>query len=289
MIKKSIIFAVILLLAYEAIIRVSHLQWDTSQNDKSVNLISAQNFIYNISDAAIEKDTIIIGSSVSRKLVTAALGQNYYNLAFNAWSSYDGLELIKLAHKKPACLLIETNVVGNQSLQQDVTGSLSPVSYYPNKLLKSFQLQNQPVGLLIGAIKEKMKARMEEMKRLKRENQDLYNYNIKMEKEKQMNVLPDSVYTARFTVLKKLVEDFKKQNIQIIFFEIPFDKELENTATMVTNRKFFRQYFPETEYRYVALPAANDYVYSDGLHLSQQSALPYTLYLKNEIEKLKTK
>lgn len=288
MIKKSIITAVVLIIAYEAVIRLAGIKWDTSQNDKSANLISAQNFIYNLTDEAVKKDTLIIGSSISRKLVTDSLGKNYYNLAFNAWSSYDGLELLRITEKKPACILIETNVVGYQSLQEDVKGSLSPVSYYSSKTFKSFQLQNQPVGLLVGGIKEKLKARMDEMRRLKRQDQALYDYNIKLEKEKQMKALPDSEMIKRFTVLKDLITGFKKQNIQVVFFEIPFDNELENTAVMQQNRTYFNRYFPEAEYKYVQLPPVNNYVYSDGIHLSLESALPYTLYLKTELEKLKT-
>lgn len=287
MIKKSIITAVVLLIAYEAVIRFAGIKWDTSQNDKSANLISAQNFIYNLSDDEVKNDTLIIGSSISRKLVTGSLGKNYFNLAFNAWSSYDGLELLRITGKKPACILVETNVVGYQSLQEDVKGSLSPVSYYSSVTFKSFQLQNQPVGLLVGGIKEKLKARMDAMRKLKRQDQALYDYNIKLEKEKQAIALPDSEMVKRFTVLKELITGFKKQNIQVVFFEVPFDNELENTAIMQQNRKYFSQYFPVSEYKYVQLPPVNNYVYSDGLHLSLESALPYTLYLKTALEKLK--
>ncbi len=289
MIKKSIIIAVVLLLAYEAFIRFMPVQWDTSQNDKSANIINAQNFIYNVSGKAIQNDTVIVGSSISRKLVTEMLGKNFVNLAFNAWSSYDGLQIIKRTGKKPACLLMEMNVVGNQTLQQDIVNSLSPLSYYPNTVFKSFQLQNQPVGLFVGAVKEQLKAKMEAMRMKKRENQELYNYNLKLEKDKLINVLPDTVLTARFTVLKTMVDELKKENIDVVFFEVPFDAELENTPTLLANRKYFQQYFPNTEYKYIALPPVNDYVYSDGIHLSVQSAPVFTNYLKTELQKLKNK
>ncbi len=287
MIKKSIITAIILLAAYEAVVRLCNVKWDTSQNDKSANVISAQNFIYNQSGEETAADTLIIGSSMSRKLVTEELGKNYYNLAFNAWSAYDGLELVKLTKRKPACLLIETNVVGNQSLSEAVTGSLSPVSLYPNKVFKSFQLQNQPVGLLIGSIKEALKAKIEAMKLQKRQDTALYKLNIQNEKNVQQKPLHDSVYDNRFSVLKNLVEGFKAQGIPILFFELPVDAELINTATAEKNRFYFKKYFSENEYTHIALPAQNDYIYSDGIHLSIPSALQYTQYLKNSIEQLK--
>lgn len=288
MIKKSIITAIVLIAAYEAVIRLCNIKWDTSQNDKSANVISAQNFIYNLSNEQTAADTLIIGSSMSRKLITDSLGKSYYNLAFNAWSAYDGLELVKLTKRKPACLLIETNVVGNQSLSEAVSGSLSPVSFYSNKVFTSFQLQHQPVGLLVGSIKEALKAKIEAMKLQKRQDTALYKLNIANEKKVQQKPLHDSVYENRFAVLKNLVEGFKKQGIPILFFELPVDTELMHTAMTEKNRQYFKKYFPESEYTHIALPAENNYVYSDGIHLSINSAVEYTQYLKTKINQLKT-
>jgi hypothetical protein len=288
MIKKSILIALVLVLIFEAFVRLSNIQWDTSQNDKSANLISAQKFIYNFPQEEIANDTVIIGSSISRKLVTDSLGPDYINLAFNAWSSYDGLQLVRLTKKKPACLLIEMNVVGYQKLQEDVASSLSPVSYYPNKYFKSFQLQNQPVGLLVGYFKNRLKSKMEAMRAQKRENQELYDLNLKMEKEKLVNVLPDSVFEQRFAGLKELIGNFKQQGIAIVFFEVPFDEQLMNTATVLKTRAYFHKYFPDNEYKYVGLPPVNDFIYSDGIHLSIKSAVIYTRYLKESLNNIKT-
>lgn len=284
MIKKSIITAIVLIAAYEAVIRLCNIKWDTSQNDKSANIISAQNFIYNRSNEQTATDTLVIGSSMSRKLVTESLGKNFYNLAFNGWSAYDGLELLKLTKRKPACLLIETNVVGNQSLAEAVSGSLSPVSFYSNKIFTSFQLQNQPVGLVVGGIKQALKAKIEAMKLQKRQDTGLYKLNIANEIKVQQHPLPDSVYENRFEVLKNLVAGFKKQGIPVLFFELPVDEALMHTPTAEKNRQYFKKYFPEDEYKYIALPDENNYIYSDGIHLSIASAEQYTQYLKAKIK-----
>jgi hypothetical protein len=286
MMKKSILLALILIISYELFVRATAFNWDTSQNDKSANIISAQNFIYNLSDKEVTADTIIIGSSIGRKLTTELLGKNYYNLAFNAWGAYDGMEIVRLTKKKPACLLVETNVVSNQTLQEDIVGSLKPLTYYSNVFMKSFQLKNQPVGLVVGGIKQKLKAKMEEMKMKKRENQTLYDLNIKLEKEKLDITLPDSVYTSRFIKLKELIGGFKAQGIPIVFFEVPYDTTLINTATNLKNRQYFQKYFPSSQYTYIPLPPVNDYIYSDGIHLSVKSAPVFTQYLKTSLANL---
>jgi hypothetical protein len=283
MIKKSLFTAIILILGYEVVIRFVDIKWDTSQNDKSANLISAQNFIYNYSKEQMQHDTVIIGSSMSKKLITQALGQHYVNLAFNGWSSYDGLQILKLTEKKAACLLIETNVVGNSILEPDIENCFAPFAYYSNNLLKSFQLEYQPTGLLVGCIKNSLKNRIEALKKKKRENQALYNFNLKQKKAELMASIPDSILKKSFEGMKELIKLIKEQGTKIVFFEIPIDEQLKNTKLVLAIRKYFHQYFPDSEYKYIDMPIVNDFVYSDGIHLSIQSALPYTLFLKNKL------
>jgi hypothetical protein len=285
MISRSILVAFLLFIAYESFLRLTDIKWDTSQNDKSVNIISVQDFAYNYSQIDLEKDTIILGTSVSRKLVTDSIGKHFINLAFNAWSNFDGLELVRLNHKKPACLLIETNYAKNQILQPEIESSLDPLSYYFGKTLKSIQLRNQPTGLLVGWGKNKMKERIDRMKEKKRENTGLYRFSIQMNKEIMMKSIPDSILQKRFSVLKTLIDGFKREKIGIVFYEVPVDPELENSTSMIEVRNYYYKYFPENEFRHIPMPVKHNYVFSDGIHLSPQSALEYTLYLKNELAK----
>jgi hypothetical protein len=286
MIRKSIILCLILFIVYELFLRVANIHWDTSQNDKAENVISAQDFIFNYPAKEISGDTVILGTSVSRKLVTDSLGKHFINLGFNAWSSYDGLELVKMSKKKPACLMIEMNYVKIQILQPEIVDNLKPISYYSGRLFKSLHLRNQPVGLIVGWGKNLMNDRIIALKEKKREDTALYQSNLRLNREIMNETVPDSVLNARFVKLKSLIDGFKKENVGILFFEIPVSKELENTASMLAVRRFFNAYFPKNEYQYIPRPAENDYVYSDGVHLSLGSALDYTLDLRKELNKL---
>lgn len=286
MIRKSIVLCLIFFIVYELFLRVSDIHWDTSQNDKAENIISAQDFIFNYSAKEISADTVILGTSVSRKLITDSLGKHFINLGFNAWSSYDGLELVKMSKKKPACLMIEMNYVKSQILQPEIVNNLKPVSYYSGKMFRSLHLSNQPVGLIVGWGKNLMKDRIVELKEKKREDVALYESNLKLNLEIMNQTIPDSVLNARFVTLKSLIDGFKKENVGILFFEVPISKELRNTASMLAVRRFFSAYFPRNEYQYIPQPAEDDYVYSDGVHLSLGSALHYTLDLKKELNKL---
>jgi hypothetical protein len=285
MISRSVIIVAFLFIAFELFLRITDIPWDTSQNDKSANIISVQDYIYNYSANQLKEDTVIVGTSVSRKLITDTLGRHYVNLAFNAWNSFDGLELVKINGKKPSCILVETNYAKNQILQPEISGSLDPVSYYPGITFKSLQLRNQPTGLLIGWAKNLLKTRIDRLKEKKRENVDLYNFSLQMNKEIMNQPIPDSILDKRFDVIKSLIDGFKKDGVHIVFYEVPVDKELGETTSLVQVRSYFRKYFPENENLYIPSPAAAGYVFSDGVHLSAQSAMEYTLYLKSELHK----
>jgi hypothetical protein len=286
MIRKSIFIAAFLFISYELFLRKADITWDTSQNDKSANIISTQNFLYNYSAQEMSEDTVIIGTSVSRKLITDSMGKHFISLAFNASNAYDGLELLKLSGKKPACLLVETNYAKNQILPPEIENNLKPLSYYSGKFFKSLQLRNQPTGLLVGWGKNMMRTRIEKLKNEKMANVSLYQFNLQMNMEKMNESIPDSVLTIRFIVLRSLIEGFQKNNIKVIFFEVPVNEELQNTTSMVEVRKYFYSYFPKSEFQHIPLPAENNYSYSDGVHLSLQSALSYSIYLKNKLHNL---
>jgi hypothetical protein len=284
MISKSLILFVVILVIFELTLRFFDLSWDTSQNDKSANIIAAQNFVYKYSVTNLNKDTIIVGSSKSRKLIMDSLGTNFINLAFNGWSAYDGLDLLKRSKTLPACILIESTGLGEVITKEEITKIFDPLLAYKH-FLKSTQLKNQPVGLLIGFLKEKMMSRILAAKKLKRQNISLYNHSVKMTKGNYKKVLADSICLRSLNVIKDLVDYFKSQNVKIIFYEIPIDSALMNTAYMVSARGYYNKYFPDSVYRNIHTPPINNYVFSDGIHLLRESAIDYTKYLKNSLLK----
>lgn len=282
MISKSLILFVVILIIFEISLRLFDLNWDTSQNDKSANLIGAQNFVYNHSQVNLRNDTVIVGSSISRKLITDTLGENFINLAFNGWSAYDGLDLLKRSNALPSCILIEANSLRDVVTQEEIINIFDPLYSY-KVWTKSTQLQNQPVGLLIGFLKEQMKSKILASKKQKRSNVALYNYSIQMIKKEYSTALSDSICIRRLDKLKRIVNEFESQKVKIIFFEVPIDSSLMNTTFMNSARGYYNRYFPDSNYSHI-YPPVNNYIYSDGIHLLPESAVDYTRYLKNSLK-----
>jgi len=282
MVVRSLIIVAVLLIIFEISLRLWPVNWDTSQNDKSANLIGAQNFVYNSFTTNLDNDTIIVGSSISRKLIMDSLGENFTNLAFNGWSSFDGLDLLKRSNKIPSCILIEANSLREVVTQEEIINIFDPLYSY-KKYIKSTQLQNQPVGLLIGFLKDQMKSKILASKKLKRSNVSLYNHSIDMIKEEYSTALGDSICVRRLDRLKSIVEEFEKENVTIVFFEVPIDTALMNTVFMTSARGYYHKYFPDSLYTRI-YPPVNNYIYSDGIHLMPKSATDYTNFIKKSLK-----
>ena len=284
MIFRSLIVVIVLLIIFEISLRVCIVNWDTGQSDKSANLIGAQNFVYNYSKLDLSKHTIIVGSSKSRKLIIDSLGENIISLAFNGWGAYDGLDLLKRSKSLPSCILIEKISYGNVVTQQEIVSIFDPLYSY-KEFIKSTQLQNQPVGLLVGFLKDQMKAKILASKKLKRSNVGMYNSSIQIIKKNYSKPFDNSTCTSSLDKIKSMVNEFENKNVKIIFFEVPIDASLMHTSFMDSARNYYTKYFPQSAYSNID-PIINNYVYSDGIHLLPESALEYTNFLKKCLFKI---
>ncbi len=74
------------------------------------NTVKAEEYLY---EAASHYDTLIVGSSMSERLLTDSLGHDYYNLAFAGLSSQVGLTLIQHSGHWPRLIFVETNTLLN--------------------------------------------------------------------------------------------------------------------------------------------------------------------------------
>jgi hypothetical protein len=71
---------------------------------------------------------------------------------------------------------------------------------------------------------------------------------------------------------------------KILFFEIPVNYQLNHLPKANLIRKTFYENFPESKYKYIPMPDSEQFITSDGVHLTQDEALTYTIYLKEKMK-----
>jgi hypothetical protein len=295
MIKKTIFFSTIFLVAYCIFIAwIAPNWWNATQNTEQENIVKAQSFIY---DQKTPSDYVIVGSSLTERIVQDSL-PGVFNLAFGGLSIYDGLSLV--THKKalPKVVLIEMNLVFRRENKNFTSSLFSPLTYYPKMKIKALRDEKEPIAVCGKIIMNSIYATKDYIRKIKfGKKKDVINAKPKIINGSKMlsNKMIREAYISffhlpkneeviyNFTELKKYTDQLKKESVKLIFFEMPIDKHLENLPLTVFIRKQFYATFPKSEYQYIPLPDW-DYIDTfDGQHLSQQEAIRYTKYLRDQL------
>lgn len=278
MIKKSFLVTFILLGIHALITNIG--PPPASQYTLQENLVKAQAFIY--SD---QKENIIVGSSLSHRLVTDSL-TGFYNLSFAGLGLFDGLEII-LEHKKfPRQILIEMNVVQRGRSENFLSNINSPLLGPMRKYLPSLRDRYQPIGMVGETMVQSLKKNAAE------KNDFTENDNIHFDKILELIIaentaVPDKkMMKERFDALRSHVTLLEKNGVKVVFFEMPVNEKLCELARPRMIREYFHEYFLLSENNYIRMPDCSDYKTSDGVHLTNEEAKRYTDYLMTQLAKI---
>jgi len=253
-------------------------------------MVRAQDFIY--SDDYLP-DNVIVGSSLSRRLVMDRL-PNTYNLSFDGLSIFDGLKILTHASKFPKHLFIEMNVVLRPESSEFTSSVSSPIMYYPRKVLLPLRAGKQPIAILghiLAGRFEKLLTALHSRFATGRKGPEAgtevidnpkFSMSLNLQIESYSKMPTQGCLDNSFQSLKSRVDVMVSNGVEVIFFEMPVNSQLEESPMAKVIREGFYNTFPTNEYRYILLPAKLDYVTSDGIHLNNEEALEYTTYFKVE-------
>ncbi len=297
MIIRSFFFTLVLLSAYAIFLSQMENVKHIGQHQWQDNIIKAQDYIYAENQ---NKLNIIIGSSLSSRIVMDSLPNNFYNLSFGGQSLFDGLNIIMNAHKKPNAVFIETNFIEKAADVKFGEGLFMPVVSILKGKINFLQEKNQPlsfVGNFISPIvgrnvldpfAGKYFNRLINIVKPKKVNQEdslknFYQILVNKQVDNFSTTLDEKEMLKKILFLKKSILALEKDSVKIIFFEMPMHPALENTSHLKMERKLLQQYFPVSEYRYLPKPNYSNYETTDALHLGSKEALKFTSFFKLNI------
>ena len=281
MIKKSLFIAIVLIFLHAGFVLLKPI--NNSQNQWQENIIKTQQFLYGKDDSI---KYIIVGSSLSDRLVMDSL-RGVYNLSLVGLGVYDGLNI--LIHKKisPRIIFIEMNMIIRDESSNFSSSIFIPILYDIRKYFPSFREEYQPIGQLYKVYLKFEKKKNTSINFLVNKNNSERNTFLKkliQNQKQECSIKPKKDFMdKRFSKLKKYVTILEMKGVQIVFFEMPINKELYDLALARNIREYFFITFPPNKYHYINSPDCKDYLTSDGMHLPPDEALRYTSYLNKQI------
>jgi hypothetical protein len=281
MVKKAVAITFLLLIVYSVFVYFFQSKITrTGQNQYSANIVKSEEYLYEDGQKA---DILILGSSMASRLVADSLPKGCFNLAMAGMGIYDGISMLEKSSRKPRLVLIEMNVV-LRDLNKDLDADLfNPFLYPLRKYIPVLRKKYQPIAVLKALARDASGVKSDPG--LFKLPKDLFEKELATV-EKNFSAQPDSAELKRkFNELSAKIQEIRKENIEVVFFEMPFYEKARNLAGPKTVRDAFHRYFPESQFKYVDIPA-DVYETSDGIHLAVPEAVRYTRYLKLQLNQI---
>ncbi|WP_080053846.1 hypothetical protein [Spirosoma aerolatum] len=281
MVRKAVLTTLLLLLLYSLFIYAfqEHIH-RTGLTVQQNNIVKAEEFLYENGQKA---DTIVVGSSMSNRLLFDSLPGHYYNLALEGLSSADGLGLIVQAKHRPRLLLIETNSMDRLPDTAFFAALTKPALRVIRKYLPLTRLKYQPVGVVKALFRD---WRAEKIPAGATEAIDTaFVSKLIQARLVDMNrIPPENEMQAKIDVSAASIRSLQESGTQVIFFEMPTDPRVRNTILSGRVRKLVGSTFPESAYRYIQFPS-DFYQTTDGVHLPLTECARYTRYLYTQLSR----
>lgn len=298
MIKKALLSFFIIFITYTIIITyvvdrhkfVSEHQWQDNQ-------IKAQEYLYSNTDS-VEK--IIVGTSLADRLVIGYL-PDMYNLSMGGLGIFDGLQTIVKKGVYPKTIFIEMNKLDRKPSTDFTTSLNNPIMTFLRQHFISIRDGKHPMGVIAIPYGEKVAAyglyiaqtglhsitgKIVDREVQKTEEIDIIAKILPRLLEEESHI-PNKVDLEKDALsLKYYVDILEKNDVTIVFFEMPIDYRLCGLNRPIAIRNQFYKTFPPNRYRYINIPNCN-YNTTDGLHLDKESAKRYTIFFKEESDKIK--
>jgi hypothetical protein len=294
MILKTILTSFILLTVYNIFVMYfAPTWWIATQSHLQNNLSRAENFMYDESDTI---QNVVVGSSLSRNIITDSL-PNTYNLAFAGKGTLDGLNILDKKSKLPRNIFIETNFILKKSSPEFTDLINNPVMYYPRKFIISLREDKQPVAILglmeikvLSTIKntilgKKIHANTSTLND-KDEKSPLFPQLMKMRTKQYSEIPKGNEWKNSLAALKYHISRLKEKGANIIFIEMPVERQLNELPQARFIRNLVKSNFPISDYQYIILPDSLTFQTTDGIHLGTHESLRYTMYFRSKVKNM---
>lgn len=287
MILKSVLTAVITLLLYTVLIvffqgSIKHSGQTTLQR----NVVKAEDYLY---EANKHFDTVLVGSSMSERLIMDILPGGCYNLAMAGFSSLDGLQLIKQSGHWPRLIYVELNTLDRGRTSDAIQALGNPNRQFLNQYLPFLRQKYQPVGVIKSLLRGWRYGQVQfvDFGAGTAFDSSFQEKAVQGKLQEMDNMLPDSVVRANVEIAGQYIETFRQKGVKVVFFETPIDVRLQNHRMTATIRRYMSNRFPASQYPTVNVPA-DAYQTNDGIHLTQAENIRYTTYLRQHLSQLTT-
>jgi hypothetical protein len=211
---------------------------------------------------------------MSASLNTKLLHENSVNLSAEGETIFSGIKTADYTQMTSKTYLIEVNALYRSNLNRLTDIILNPVKFQLRKHVEQFREKNRPDNLLANFV-----MRVEDKLKFKPH----YNRTsiIQAKKESFEEIEDSAIVQANIGKLSKFIKTHPNQ--KIIFYELPFDSDLQTSVKALYVRNKAKNLAIEHQLLYIDIPDTISFDSPDYIHLSPVSMRKYEDFLKNKL------
>lgn len=272
MIRRSLVVFAILVIGYALYIKFGKPELNTVQHQASGNRISAEKYVFS---EDVPNATVIVGSSLSFRIELDSLAPNTSNLSFGGLTVYDGLELVRRSGKKPAHVVVETNLIFKEADRAFLDAVFQPGLFELRQAAPILREENQPTGVLVGYLKRAMKQDDPTPGATEPDSMAMSENLLNTNRGIFAKVPVDSTQQRFLATLEREVKALEANGAEVIFMEVPISAELMKSPLATRAREAILARFPDHRF----IRSERTWRTTDGLHLEWHNAQRYSSWL----------
>jgi len=250
--------------AYAALVQFIPFTITAGQTQDDTNLIRAQEFV-----AQPDRDSVLVGSSLTFRLPAQALGTHIANLAFAGGGPATGLALVRDSGARPALVLVEINLL----LRGPDQAMIESLTRFPERQLRKhlrvFRTGYDPVNWLWRGAMFLLHRTEVEPPPSARVVHQLTQAQWREKSE------PPDLQTLRRNLaqVSSMVAFLQAGGTKVGFFEMPVDPSLIDTPADAEVRREALRAFPPSRFCWLKLGVPGGAHTVDGIHLTAGDAV----------------
>jgi hypothetical protein len=294
MIKKTILTAAIMLVAYHVVFPHLPREYSQQSGPQRDNYFRAQRYVHETPPGT----KVIVGSSLSLRFNEAALGSGYYKLCLGGGSIFTGLEIVRRADKHPRAVLVEINQLVWNKDEELLHDLFVPWQKRLRSFSAIFKEEGRPANFINGIAQRAVVATCGWGSYLlhRAPSPDippasgflhpvLFARLLRMYHDEALATAPPDL-TVRANRLGEAIDALSRDGVICVLYEMPIDSSLSDRPSPVAVRNAMAIRFPKTKYHWLEFPHDHDYKTYDGLHATQAEADRLTNLLIPEIDRI---
>ena len=267
----------------------------TGDSQWSDNIIRAQRFIYEERDARV----VIVGSSLSSRLVDALLPGGVTNLSLGGMSPQDGLRLLARSGAAPQLVMVEANYLPLAERGEFSEGLFRAGVLQARRHLPALRDKNRPIsvmGALLGLVARRLAGRPTEASLVEMHERsgpalgagpdpgkagDVFDKLLEAERQGHAHAVPPELLTSARQNVERLLKTLSGRGSRVAFFLLPTHPDICNSPRVKSARDLVSGSF--SEHPYIELGNCRSVTTTDGKHLDPASARVVTRELVNRL------